>query len=108
MGGIQLQVDLVQLEPLIRKVVAETLASLGAGDCGPGGLPAKDLNPEQTGALLWKPREAATALGISERTLWDLTRGNDVPHVRIGRAVRYAPEDLRAWVHARAVRGEGK
>jgi excisionase family DNA binding protein len=50
--------------------------------------------------LLLKPREAAQALSISARTLWTLTRRGEVPCVRIGRAVRYAPADLRAWIDA--------
>lgn len=38
----------------------------------------KDNHPER---LLLRPREAAQALGISERTLWGL----DLPQVRVGK-----------------------
>jgi excisionase family DNA binding protein len=48
--------------------------------------------------LLWTSREAAAALNISERTLWKLTNEAKMPCVRIGRAVRYDPEDIRAWI----------
>ena len=49
--------------------------------------------------LLLNARDAAKALGICERTLWSLTepRGG-IPCVRFGRAVRYAPHDLQAWI----------
>lgn len=49
--------------------------------------------------LLLRPREAASALGICEKTLWSITapRG-DLACVRIGRSVRYDPLDLRAWI----------
>ena len=48
--------------------------------------------------LLLKPREAARCLAVSERLLRDLTNRSDLPCVRIGRAVRYDPADLEAWI----------
>ncbi|MBI1382102.1 MAG: helix-turn-helix domain-containing protein [Planctomycetaceae bacterium] len=52
-----------------------------------------------------RPREAAQALGISERTLWSLTRDkrNGVPHLRVGRAVLYPTAELRAWLERRTL-----
>lgn len=47
---------------------------------------------------LLRPREAAEALAISERALWSLTAGKEMPCVRIGRSVRYLPADLAAFV----------
>lgn len=43
---------------------------------------------------------AAMFLGIGERTLWSLTKRNAMPVHRIGRAVRYCPLELDAWVRA--------
>jgi len=57
---------------------------------------------------LWKNREAARFLAISERTLWSLTQRGEIPCVRIGRAVRYDPADLREWIAARKRAGAGK
>ncbi len=57
--------------------------------------------------LALRPREAARALGISQRTLWALTapRG-PIPCVRIGSgkrsAVLYRVADLEAWLAARS------
>ena len=48
--------------------------------------------------LLLKPKEAAKALAISDRKLWSLTAGREIPCVRIGRSIRYRPESLRAWL----------
>jgi excisionase family DNA binding protein len=48
--------------------------------------------------LLLNPRQAAKALGISERTLATYTKAGLVPVVRIGRSVRYSPDDLREWI----------
>jgi hypothetical protein len=51
-------------------------------------------------------REAADALGITERTLWSLTvpRG-PIPSFRIGpggRSIRYSVAALEAWIQAEA------
>ena len=58
--------------------------------------------PAGSPPLLLNPREAAGLLGVSERTLRDLTepRG-DLPTVRVGRLVRYRPAALEAWTEAR-------
>lgn len=45
-------------------------------------------------------RRAATVLGISTRKLWSLVQEGKVKVVRIGRAVRFHPADLRAFIDA--------
>ncbi|KAA3611888.1 MAG: DNA-binding protein [Planctomycetota bacterium] len=54
---------------------------------------------------LLKPKEAARALGICERKLWELGNCGAVPTVRIGRAVRYDPSDLEASIEEWKRRG---
>jgi excisionase family DNA binding protein len=56
---------------------------------------------ENSCALLLTALQAAKALAISPRTLWSLTDSGEIPCVRIGRAVRYDPVDLRAWIERR-------
>lgn len=51
-------------------------------------------------AQLLRRREAAAVLGIGERTLFSLTARGAIPSRRIGRAVRYSPGELSAWVRA--------
>ncbi len=48
--------------------------------------------------LALRPKEAAQALGISPRLLWSKTNCNEIPHVRIGRAVVYPVDLLRDWL----------
>jgi len=48
--------------------------------------------------LLLTPRQAARALGISERTLATYTKSGLLPVVRIGCSVRYSVEGLREWI----------
>ena len=50
------------------------------------------------GPLLLTPKEAAKTLSICERTLYGLTKRGELPAVRIGRAVRYSVDDLKAWI----------
>jgi excisionase family DNA binding protein len=52
----------------------------------------------QDAPTLWTSREAAKALAISPRKLWDLTNRNVIRCVRIGRSVRYDPQDLRTYI----------
>jgi len=61
------------------------------------------METERTGTpLALRPREAAKALGISQRLLWQLTHDGHIPCVRIGngrrRAVLYPMVDLQAWL----------
>ena len=49
--------------------------------------------------FLLTPKEAAKALAVCERTLYGLDKSGELPAVRIGRAVRYDVNDLRAWIN---------
>jgi len=51
------------------------------------------LNP-----LLLNTKNAARALAISTRKLWELTNCREIPSVRIGRRVLYDPRDLQGWI----------
>lgn len=48
--------------------------------------------------LALRPREAAKALGVSERTLWTWTQQGSVPFVRLGKTVLYPTDSLRRWL----------
>jgi len=62
----------------------------------------------EKGRLALRPKEAAAALGISPRKLWQLTADGEVPCVRLGGgnrgAVLYAVSDLEAWLQKRSGR----
>jgi excisionase family DNA binding protein len=61
--------------------------------------------------LALRPREAAKALGISARHLWQLTKDGLIPSVRVGSGTRktvlYPVVELQAWLtrHSRAEGG---
>ncbi len=48
--------------------------------------------------MLLTAKDAAATLSISTRTLWTWTARGDLKAVRIGRAVRYDPQDLRQLI----------
>lgn len=58
--------------------------------------------PSVDDALAWTPRETAARLQISERTLWSLTKRGDIPHIRLGRSVRYPSRLLEEWIAQQA------
>jgi excisionase family DNA binding protein len=61
--------------------------------------------------LALRPREAAKALGISPRLLWQLTKDGQIPCVRVGsgkrRTVLYPLADLQAWLTRQAAQAKG-
>ena len=56
--------------------------------------------------LALRPREAAKALGISPRLLWQLTKDGHIPCVRVGsgkrKTVLYPLAELQAWLSRKA------
>jgi len=59
--------------------------------------------PANTGShphQLLKPRDAAKLLGISERTLWTITKQGKLPAAKLGKSVRYREEDLKRYVES--------
>jgi predicted DNA-binding transcriptional regulator AlpA len=60
--------------------------------------------------LALRPKDAAAAIGISERKLWELTanRASGIPHFRLGRSVLYPVRELEGWLAHQAKENEGK
>lgn len=56
--------------------------------------------------LAMRAREAARAMGVSERTLWEWTQAGDVPHVRRGKVLLYPVDELRRWLSEQAAKQE--
>ena len=61
--------------------------------------------------LALRPREAAKALGISPRHLWQLTKDGHIPCVRLGsgkrKTVLYPVVELQAWLTHQAAPKQG-
>lgn len=61
-------------------------------------------DPEVAGLppLLIDATAACQLLSIGKRKLWELTNRNIIPHIRIGRLVRYSPAALSEWCSRQA------
>jgi excisionase family DNA binding protein len=57
--------------------------------------------------LALRPREAAKAIGVCERTLWEWTHHGDVPHLKVGGTMLYPVDALRDWLSRRAATVKG-
>lgn len=49
------------------------------------------------GGHVWKTGDVARFLGISERMVQDLASVQKIPHVRIGRLLRFSEDSVRKW-----------
>lgn len=48
--------------------------------------------------LALRPKAAARAIGVSERTLWSMAKRGAIPHARIGSCVVYPTAAILAWL----------
>jgi hypothetical protein len=58
--------------------------------------------------LALRPKEAALALGISERLLWSKTNCGEIPHCRINRTVVYPIHLLKEYLTDNAKGGDDR
>ncbi len=59
-------------------------------------------NAQTTPALALRPRDAAQALGVSPRKLWQMTKDGEIPSLKVGRTVLYPTAELQAWLSRQA------
>jgi len=67
----------------------------------------------QSQPVVLRYREAAKALGVSQRTLWLWTKAGIVPHVRVGlgrrKTILYPLDELKAWLASQSrTQADGK
>ena len=60
------------------------------------------MNSASTDAItfLLTPAATARALAISPRKLWSMTASGEIPHVRLGRSVRYRVDTLCTYLES--------
>lgn len=88
---MQLTLSPDELRPLVEAVVEESLRQL---DC----IQLATRREPQDEQLLVDVPTAAKMLSICSKTLWALTDSGQITAVRIGRSVRYDPDDLREFI----------
>jgi excisionase family DNA binding protein len=62
----------------------------------------------QIPCLAMRLREAAKAIGVSERTLWKWVDKGEVPHIRRGKVILLPVDSLRKWLKHEAEQGMEK
>jgi excisionase family DNA binding protein len=98
--------------------VAHLRASTESKDWLPSGaggrkclrMPTAHITPPPTTALpfqLLNTDEAAAALGLSRRSLQEYIANRELACVRIGRSVRFHPQDLAEFVDRRRMKSHG-
>jgi excisionase family DNA binding protein len=60
--------------------------------------PASPIAP-----LALRARDAAAALGVSERLLLEWRKNHGLPYVRLGETVLYPVDEVRAWLRAKSL-----
>jgi excisionase family DNA binding protein len=97
-----------QLFGTSRPNIAPTV--MRAARCGQRLLEHETMEGSQS-PLALRPREAAKALGISPRLLWQLTKDGHIPCVRVGtgkrRSILYPIAELQAWLTRETVKPKG-
>jgi len=88
------------------------LTGVRAALCGKRSVGAMIMVPTDLSfPLALRPREAAKALGISTRHLWQLTKDGLIPCVRVGsgkrKTVLYPVAELQSWLARQTARPEG-
>lgn len=68
------------------------------------------MTPDRTPPpLALRPRDAAKALGISPRLLWQLTKDERIPCIRVGsgkrKSVLYSVAELQIWLTKSSTKG---
>lgn len=70
------------------------------------GTADETVNANTPALLSLRPKDAAKALGIGQRKLWELTHPRGpIPCVRVGTAVLYPYHLLQAWLAQEAAKG---
>ncbi len=56
------------------------------------------MDSDKLNTRLVRPKDAAAYLAICERKLWELSKDDIIPVVRLGRATRYDLADLDSFI----------
>lgn len=55
-----------------------------------------------TERMLYRPTEAAEAIGISRARAYELIKDGVIPSIKIGASIRVPVESLRSWIASQA------
>ncbi len=52
---------------------------------------------------LLKVRDVQEILGLSRSQVYELVARGEIPHYRIGKAIRFDPQDLKDWLESKKI-----
>jgi len=58
-------------------------------------------------AALWDTKTLCAQLGVGKVMAWRMRAEMGLPYIKLGRAIRYKPEAVEAWLAKRACNGGG-
>ena len=64
--------------------------------------------PRLTMENLLTPQEIADVLGVSKSTIYQWTHQEYIPHVKLGRFVRFRKSAIEIWLEKKAKKGRDK
>lgn len=64
--------------------------------------PFVNLSEPSIAPIALRPRDAAAALGVSERLLLEWRKNHGLPYVRLGETVLHPVDEVRAWLRAKS------
>ncbi|MDR2943067.1 MAG: helix-turn-helix domain-containing protein [Treponema sp.] len=53
----------------------------------------------------WKVNEVATAIQVSEQTVYRYVAKGEIPYHKLSRAVRFKPSEIEIWMEGRKAEG---
>lgn len=57
---------------------------------------------------LMTAKEVGLKLGVNPKTVYAWAKANRIPHVRLGRALRFKPNDLAEWLRKKGAHYDKK
>lgn len=74
------------------------MARLAARATGTGDLMTNSAQTAPALKRLWTVKDVADFTGLSVRWVHERTRRGEIPCYRLGTALRFDPEEIRAWI----------
>jgi predicted DNA-binding transcriptional regulator AlpA len=65
---------------------------------------SKFIKPDLvSSSILVNSQKASRMLAICPRKLWQMTKDRQIPHLKLGKSVRYRVADLEQWTQQHAI-----
>lgn len=66
-------------------------------------MAAIQFEDQKATSPLWAVKDVAQFLGVTERKVRSLIAEGELPHYKVGRVLRFRPEEVGAWLDGQRV-----